>query len=111
MLEGVLWVCAAEAVTCVIAVGLGSLTGSRAASLTVLIGGQLIAGRLLAMAGALGSVRDVIPSVALGSLKPGLPLPDNNHLTMAAGLAVLILLVWAGVWLAAGAWRTRTCDA
>jgi hypothetical protein len=111
VLDAVLWVCAAQAVMCVIAVGLGSLSGSRAGSLTVLIGFQLIAGRLLAMASALGSSRDWIPSVALGALKPGRPLPDNNHLTMAAGLAVVVLLVWAGVWLAAGAWRTRTCDA
>lgn len=111
VLDGVLWVCAVQSVMCVIAVGLGSLTGSRAASLTVLIGWQLIAGRLLAMASSLGSLRDVITNVAFGSLKPGRPLPDNNHLTMAAGLAVVILLVWAGVWLSLGAWRTRTCDA
>ena len=47
VIDSVLWVCVAEAVLCVIAVGLGSLTGSRAASLTALIGWQVIAGRLL----------------------------------------------------------------
>jgi hypothetical protein len=111
VLYSVLWVCAAEAVMCVIAVGLGGLTGSRASSLTLLIGWQVIAGRLLAMVGSLGSVRDAIPNVALGALKPGLPLPDSNNLTMAGGLAVAVLLAWVVVWLAAGAWRTRTRDA
>jgi hypothetical protein len=111
VLDSVLWVCAAEAVMCVIAVGLGGLTGSRASSLTLLIGWQVIAGRLLAMVGSLGGVRDAIPNVALGALKPGLPLPDSNNLTMAGGLAVAVLLAWVVVWLAAGAWRTRTRDA
>ena len=111
VLDSVLWVLAAQGVLCVIAVGLGSLTGSRAASLVTLIGWQLIAGRLLAMASFLGSVRDVIPNVALGALKPGGPLADTNGLTMGAGLAVAVLVIWACCWLGAGAWRTRTRDA
>ena len=112
VVDSVLWVVSAEAVLCVIAVGLGSLTGSRAASLTTLIGWQLIAGRLLARIAFLGSARDLmIPNVALGSLKPGQPLPDTNGLTMSAGAAVVVLALWLGGWLAAGAWRTRTRDA
>jgi len=110
-LDSVAWVCAAEALLCVIAVGLGSLTGSRAASLTALIGWQVIAGRLLAMITFLGSARDVIPNIALGALKPGEALPDTNGLTMSAGLAIVILAIWLLAWIAAGAWRTRTRDA
>ena len=110
-IDSVLWVCAAEALLCVIAVGLGSLTGSRAASLTALIGWQVIAGRLLAMISFLGSARDVIPNIALGALKPGKSLPDNNGITMSAGLAVAVLALWLVGWVAAGAWRTRTRDA
>jgi len=111
IINSALWVCLAEAVLCVIAVGLGSLTGSRAASLTALIGWQVIAGRLLAMITFLGSARDVIPNIALGALKPGHQLPDNNGVTMGAGLAVVILALWLFTWLAVGAWRTRTRDA
>jgi hypothetical protein len=107
-IDSVLWVCGAEALLCVIAVGLGSLTGSRAASLTALIGWQVIAGRLLAMITFLGSARDAIPNIALGALKPGEQLPDTNGLTMSAGLAVVVLAIWLLAWLAAGAWRTRT---
>jgi len=110
-LDSVLWVCTAEAVLCVIAVGLGSLTGSRASSLTALIGWQLIAGRLLAMITFLGSARDVIPNVALGALKPGEQLPDTNGVTMSAGLAVMVLAIWLLAWVGAGAWRTSTRDA
>ena len=54
MIDSVLWVCGAQALMCVVAVGLGSLTGSRAASLVTLIGWQVIAGRLLAMVSFLG---------------------------------------------------------
>ena len=111
VLDSVLWVLAAQGVLCVVAVGLGSLTGSRAASLVTLIGWQLIAGRVLAMVTFLGSARDVIPNVALGALKPGEPLLDTNGLTMGAGLAVAILVIWALAWLGAGAWRTHTRDA
>jgi hypothetical protein len=110
-IDSVLWLCGAQAVLCVIAVGVGSLSGSRAASLTVLIGGEVIAGRLLAQVSFFGSARDLIPNIALGALKPGMPLPDTNGLTMNAGLAVFVLAVWGLVWLAAGAWRTAERDA
>jgi hypothetical protein len=110
-IDSVLWVIAAQALLCLIAVGLGSLTGSRGASLTALIGWQVIAGRLLARITFLGSTRDVIPNIALGALKPGAPLSDNDGVTMSAGLAVVILALWLVSWTLAGAWRTRTRDA
>ena len=111
VLDSVLWVLAAQGVLCLIAVGLGSLTGSRASTLVTLIGWQVIAGRLLAQVSFFGDVRDLIPNVALGALKPGEALPDTNGLTMGAGVAVAILAIWAIAWLGAGAWRTRTRDA
>jgi hypothetical protein len=111
VVDSVLWVGGSQALLCVIAVGLGSLTGSRAGSLTALLGWQLIAGRLLAMITFLGGARDVIPNIALGALKPGEQLPDTNGLTMSSALAVLIVALWVVVWLALGAWRTRTRDA
>jgi hypothetical protein len=111
VIDSVLWVGGSLALLCVIAVGLGSLTGSRAGSLTALLGWQLVAGRLLAMITFLGGARDVIPNIALGALKPGEQLPDTNGLTMSSALAVLIVALWAVAWLALGAWRTRTRDA
>jgi hypothetical protein len=76
-----------------------------------MLGWQLIAGRLLPMITFLGGARDVIPNIALGALKPGEQLPDTNGLTMSSALAVLIVALWAVVWLALGGWRTRTSDA
>jgi ABC-type transport system involved in multi-copper enzyme maturation permease subunit len=111
VLDGVLWVALAESVMCLIALGIGSLTGSRATTLTLLIGWQVIASRLLPRVTAFGNARDLIPNLALGALKPGLPLPDNAGLTMNAGLAIVILLGWIAVCIGAGAWRTQSADA
>lgn len=110
-IDSVVWVCAVQSVLCAIALGLGSLTGSRAGSLTALIGWQVIAGRLLAMISFLGDARDAIPNIAFGALKPGEALADSNGLTMGSGVAVLVLAAWVIVWLALGVWRTRTRDA
>jgi ABC-type transport system involved in multi-copper enzyme maturation permease subunit len=111
VIDGVLWVCGAQLVMCVIAVGLGSLTGSRAASLTILIAWQVLAGRVLAGASVFGNVRDVVPNFALGVLKPGQPLADNFGVTMGAGVAVAVLAGWVVVWLALGARKTIVRDA
>lgn len=109
-IESVLWVCGAQALLCVVAVGLGSFTGSRAGSLVTLIGWQVIANRLLAMITFLGGARDALPNVALGALKPGEPLPDVNGLTMSAGLAAVVIAAWVVAWLGV-AYRTRVRDA
>jgi hypothetical protein len=110
-IDAVLWVCGAQALMCAIAVGLGSLTGSRAVSLTALIGWEVIASRLLPMITFLGSARYAIPNIALGGLKPGDPLPDSNGIVPGAAISVAVLAAWVIVWLAVGAWRTRVRDA
>jgi len=111
VIDSVLWVCGAQALMSVIAVGLGSLTGSRAVSLTVLIGWTAIASRLLPSIGFLGSARDAIPNLALGSFKPGRVLPDANGIVPSTGVALAVVAAWVLVWLAVGAWRTATRDA
>jgi hypothetical protein len=110
-IDSVLWVCGAQALVCVIAVGLGSLTGSRAVSLTTLIGWTVIASRLLPTIGFLGNARYAIPNIALGGLKPGDPLPDANGIIPGAAASMAVLAAWVVVWLAVGAWRTNTQDA
>ena len=111
VLDSILWVCLAQALLCVVAVGLGSLTGSRATSLTVLIGWDVIAGRLLARIASLGSPRDLIPNVALGGLKPGQLLPDSNGIVPGVAAAVVVIVAWIAVALCVGAWQTRVRDA
>ena len=99
--------CGAQALLCVIAVGLGSLTGSRAASLTTLIGWEVIAGRLL-VAGSPSSAASatLIPNVALGALKPGDPLPDTNGVVPSVTVAIVVIAAWIVVSLFLGARST-----
>jgi len=111
VINSVLWTCGAQALICVVAVGLGSFTGSRAISLTALIGWQVIASRLLPQISFLGHLRYAIPNIALGALKPGLTLPDANGLAPGVGVALAVIAVWALAWLAAGGWRTVSSDA
>jgi hypothetical protein len=101
---------------CVVAVGFSSLTGSRPAALTVLIGWQLVASRILENIESLGSSRKLILSQAVAHFSP-IELGEHHGprggatVTMSTGTAVIVALVWIAVFLALGAWRTRTMDA
>jgi ABC-type transport system involved in multi-copper enzyme maturation permease subunit len=100
-------------VLCVIAVGFASFTTSRAGALTTLIAWQIIASPLLASIGSLGSVRKGILSQAIAHFSP-VHVGEGGHgatVTMGGGLALLVLVAWLAVFLALGAWRTRTMDA
>ena len=58
--SGAGWVLLADGIVCVIAVGLGSLTGSRAITLTALIGWELVLSPQLLDASSLGSGREAL---------------------------------------------------
>ncbi|MGH2864582.1 MAG: ABC transporter permease subunit [Solirubrobacteraceae bacterium] len=103
-------------IVCVVAVGFASLTGSRPAALTVLIGWQLIASRILENIESLGSSRELILSQAVAHFSP-IALGEHHGprggatVSMSTGAAVIVSLGWIVVFLALGAWRTRTMDA
>jgi ABC-type transport system involved in multi-copper enzyme maturation permease subunit len=100
-------------VVCAVAVGFASLTGSRPAALTVLIGWQLVASPILANISSLGSSRKLVLTQAIAHFSP-VNLGDGGRgtvVTMGLGAAVLVLALWLAVFLALGAWRTRTMDA
>lgn len=100
-------------VICAIAVGFASLTTSRPAALTVLIGWHLVASPILASISSLGSARKAILSQAIAHFSP-VRLGEGGHgatVTMSLGLALLVLVLWLAVFLALGAWRTETMDA
>jgi hypothetical protein len=111
VVDGVLFVLLAQALLCTIAVGLGSLTGSRAATLTMLIGWELIANRLLSQVTFLGHLRELLTNVALGALKPGDPLPDSSGLVPSDAVAIVVIAGWILVFLFLGARSTVTRDA
>ncbi len=77
MLNGLLFTLFSTGVMCVVAVGFASLTGSRPAALTVLIGWQLIASRILENIESLGSSRELILSQAVAHFSP-ISLDDGH---------------------------------
>jgi hypothetical protein len=116
------WVALATIVQTTLAVGVSSLTGSRSVTLITVIGWNTIATSILYLASFLGSVRDLVLMIALGSLSPGQQVGshahpgssialDNFKLPMPAVVAVLVALAWAALPAVAGAARTRTMDA
>ena len=109
--SGAGWVLLADGIVCVIAVGLASLTGSRAITLTALIGWELVVSPQLLDASSLGSARQVLLDGALVRIEPH-PLPNGTpHLSMSIALVVLVMALWPLLIGALGAWRTATRDA
>ncbi|HET8978042.1 MAG TPA: hypothetical protein VFN87_07780 [Solirubrobacteraceae bacterium] len=102
------WMVLANAVLACLAVGVGSLTGSRGLTLTGVIGWQTIVSQLLLNAGSLGSVRDLLLPASLGQLAP---MPAGIPFTVSTGAAIAVVVGWAAVPAAVGAWRTRAQDA
>jgi hypothetical protein len=108
ILQAAAWIALANALIVILAVGVGSLTGSRALTLTAVIGWQAVATPLLSNVGSLGSARDGLLSPALGAL---MPVSGGFNFTMATGVAVVVVIAWAAVSLVVGALRTRVRDA
>lgn len=109
--SGAGWVLLADGIVCVIAVGLGSLTGSRAITLTALIGWELVLSPQLLDASSLGSARRVLLDGALVQIEPH-PLPNGTpHLSMSITLVVVVMTLWPVLIGALGAWRTVMRDA
>jgi ABC-type transport system involved in multi-copper enzyme maturation permease subunit len=111
LLEGLAFMLLANGVICVVAVGFGSLTNSKPATITALIGWHLVASPLLASITYLGSARDGIVSQALVHFSPVHIGDRGANITMSGVTAVVVLVVWLAVFLALGAWRTREMDA
>jgi hypothetical protein len=113
--NGFLFTLFSTGIVCVVAVGFSSLTGSRPAALTVLIGWQLVASRILENIESLGSSRKLILSQAVAHFSPiglsGHGPRGGGTVTMSTATAVIVALVWIALFLALGAWRTRTMDA
>jgi hypothetical protein len=110
ILQSAAWVVLANALIVGFAVGVGSLTGSRAVTLTAVIGWQVVATNILLTIGSLGSARDGLLSAALQHFSP---FPDDGRggVTMATAIGVVVLCAWAVIPSAVGAWRTTTRDA
>jgi hypothetical protein len=111
ILQGTGWIALANVVVVALAVGVGSLTGSRALTLTAVIGWQAILTSLLVNVSSLGSARDVLLTPALSNLAPLNFGSSDNPVSMATGVAVAVICAWLVIPQLVGAWRTRTRDA
>jgi hypothetical protein len=107
--QGAGWIVLADVVIGTLAVGIGSLTGSRAVTLTAVIGWQAIATNILLNVTFLGSARDALLTPALSQISP-VPI-DRGGVAMATGVAVVVLICWFAIPTLIGAWRTQTADA
>ena len=103
------WIALANVALATLAVGVGSLTGSRAVTLTAVIGWQTVASRLLLNVTALGSARDGLLTTSLDRIAPVSAARDP--LSMALSTAAIVVVVWCVAAVAVGAWRTVTMDA
>jgi ABC-type transport system involved in multi-copper enzyme maturation permease subunit len=111
ILNGLGFTLLATGVVCVVAVGFASLTASKPAAITVLIAWQLVASPLIANISSLGGARDGVLTQAIAHFSPvHVGGGRGETVTMAQGTALLVLAAWLGVFLALGAWRTRTMD-
>jgi ABC-type transport system involved in multi-copper enzyme maturation permease subunit len=110
VLEGLGWVLLTNGLVCVIAVGLASLTGSRPATITALIGFQLVASPLLLQTASLGGVRTALLESSVLHLAP-VTINQRMLVPESLGVALLVMGLWAAGSLALGAWRTNRVDA
>ncbi len=109
ILESAGWIMLCTSVVAALAVGVGSLTGSRGATLTAVIGWQTVATQLLLHTQSLGSARDWLLTASFGQLMP--VGGELAGISMATGIAIAVLLAWTVVPAAVGSWRTVTSDA
>jgi ABC-type transport system involved in multi-copper enzyme maturation permease subunit len=110
VLNGLGFTLLSTGVVCVVAVGFASLTTSKPAAITALIGWQLVASPLIANISSLGKGRDAILSQAIVHFSPVHVGDRGASVTMGQGTALLVLALWLAAFLALGAWRTRTMD-
>jgi ABC-type transport system involved in multi-copper enzyme maturation permease subunit len=115
MAEGGAWVLLAVTVAYLMALGLASLTGSRSATVAILLAWQFAVTPLALAASKLGVVREGLLTAGVDRMIPAglLPgaRPDPVSATMTVALAVGVIAAWAIVPLAAGTWRTCARDA
>lgn len=109
--EAGLWTWLAATMIFCLALGLGSLIGSRAAAISVLLAWLLVVQSILRNITAFGVGREAMPSVALDRVAPVTVGDRRDLIPMSSTTAVLVIVLWAVIPLAAGWWRTRTRDA
>jgi len=97
-----------------LALGVASLVGSRSMTIGGMLAFRLAVSPILLSIGALGVGRELVPGAAVERLAPHAVREftrQSGPIPMSLSAGELVLLVWAAVALAFGAWRTVTRDA
>ncbi len=113
ILNGLGFTLLSTGILCVVGVGFASLTASKPAAIIAVIAWHVVASPILASIKSLGSSREVLLSQALAHFSP-VHVGEGGHgasVVLSGGTAVIVLVGWAAVFLALGAWRTATMDA
>jgi hypothetical protein len=113
IVESGLWVFAELTFYFLLGLGVASVTGSRAYTIGILLAWRTIVSHILVSISALGAVREAFPDVAFDRLAPSAVeefVRDVPHLHPSAPAAVLVLVLWAAIATAVGAWRTAMRD-
>ena len=110
LVESAAWIGLLMTVTFLLALGVSSVVGSAGPSIGLLLGWQAIVAPLLLGIDGLGPVRDLLPGAGVTALAPD-ALELQPVMSMSSAAALVNVVLWSVVPLAAGAWRTNTRDA
>jgi hypothetical protein len=109
--ESAAWLGLVTGLALVLALGVSSAVGSRGTTIGIVLGWQIVAAPLLLQIGALGSLRMGLLEAATDRLEPAALFEGGASVAMSVPAAVLVIVAWTVIPLAAGAWRTCTRDA
>jgi ABC-type transport system involved in multi-copper enzyme maturation permease subunit len=105
-----LWVVAQVAFYYLLALGLSCVIG-RSYTIGTMLAWVFAVTPLLWAISALGSVRQLVPGVALENLAPSGVPGRNTDIVMSTPTVAAVLIVWTAVLLGLGAWRDTRRDA
>ena len=108
--KGLGWSLLVDLTVCAVAVGLAAVTLSRPATITALVGFQLVASPILLQTTGLGAARKLLLDASVLHFAPvhsgGPPVISES-----TGVAALVMLAWVVLSAALGLWRACTVDA
>jgi hypothetical protein len=105
------WLALTTGLSLALGLGVSSVVGSRGTTIGVVLGWQLVATPLLVQIKTLGSLREGLSAAAVARLQPDALVHNGPQVSMSLAAAVVVIIAWATVPLALGAWRTATRDA
>ena len=111
LVETAAWLALMTGLSLVLALGISSAVGSRGTTIGVVLGWQIVAAPLLLHIKTLGWLREGLLGAATERLEPTALLHDPRAVPMSLVAAVIVIVAWAAVPLALGAWRTCKRDA